>query len=203
VTTLGVVSAGGRSTRFGSPKALATVGGRRVVDRVISALSAVVGPDRVVVIANDPALGEAIGLPFRGDTLQDIGALAGVHAALLWARERGDGGAIVAGCDMPFIQPALLDELLQHAADADVVIPGSEGPRGVEPLCAWYGLGCIPAIEAAAAEGDARMIGFHRSVRVHRVPLERVQSFGDVDWIFRNINTQDELAEVQRVERAP
>jgi molybdopterin-guanine dinucleotide biosynthesis protein A len=203
MTTLGVVSAGGRSTRFGSPKALATVGGRRVVDRVISALSAVVGPDRVVVIANDPALGDAIGLPFRGDALQDIGALAGVHAALLWARERGDGGAIVAGCDMPFIQPALLDELLQHAADADVVIPASEGPRGVEPLCAWYGVSCIPAIETAAAGGDARMIGFHRSVRVHRVPLERVRSFGDVDWIFRNINTQDELAEVERVERAP
>ena len=35
---VGVVLAGGASTRFGAPKGLATVGGARIIDRVAAAL---------------------------------------------------------------------------------------------------------------------------------------------------------------------
>jgi molybdopterin-guanine dinucleotide biosynthesis protein A len=197
---LGVISAGGLSTRFGSPKALAQVGGRRVVDRVALALSAVVGAENVRCIANDPALGATVGLPFRGDTLVGHGALAGLHAALLWARDESAAGAVVVGCDMPFIAPSLLQELLLYAMDADVAIPESDGPRGVEPLCAWYGVGCIAAIEAAAARGDLRLVGFHDDVRVHRLARAQVSAHGDPARLFMNLNRPDDLARAQAME---
>ena len=44
---LGAVIAGGRSTRFGSDKALALIGGERLIDRTIAALDPQV--DRLVV----------------------------------------------------------------------------------------------------------------------------------------------------------
>ncbi|HSJ23292.1 MAG TPA: molybdenum cofactor guanylyltransferase [Longimicrobiales bacterium] len=192
-TTVGVVSAGGQSSRFGSPKALATVGGVRVVDRVIRALEAVLPRDRVVCIANDPALAAAIGLPARRDLLRDVGALAGVHAALQWAQELDAAGALVVGCDMPFVEASLLQALLDAAGDADVIIPCSEGRRGVEPLCAWYGVRCITAIEAAVHRGDARMIGFHEDVSVVHLPLADVRRHGDPARMFLNINTPADL----------
>lgn len=194
---LGAVIAGGRSVRFGSPKPLATVGGARLVDRAVRALEACA--DAVVAIVNDRALAEAIGLPWRPDVLHDAGSLAGIHAALLWARERDCDGILALAADMPLVPPALLRRLCELGIDGwDVALPESEGPRGVEPLCAFYGTRCIAAIEAAAARGDARMIGFHGDVRVCRVPLAEVRFHGDPAHLFLNINTPEEQAQVER-----
>jgi len=196
---LGAVIAGGLSSRFGSPKALVEVGGERVVDRVSAALRAALGHERIVCIANDPEIAAAIGLPSRADVMTGIGALGGVHAALLWAQERGCAGVLAAGCDMPFLAPALLRALLTHAAGADAVLPASDGPRGVEPLCAWYGTACIAAIEATVHAGNTRMIGFHDRVRVVRLPLEEVKRYGEPARMFMNLNTPADRAEAERL----
>jgi molybdopterin-guanine dinucleotide biosynthesis protein A len=196
---LGVVIAGGLSSRFGSPKALAQVAGQRVVDRVIAALRDALDDQEVVCIANDAAIAAAIGLPHRGDLLVGIGALGGVHAGLLWARERHCRGILGAGCDMPFLDPALLRALLDRAGEADAVLPASTGRRGVEPLCAWYGTPCIPAIEAAVAAGDTRMIGFHDAVRVVLLPLHEVRTFGDPARLFMNLNTPADRDAAERL----
>lgn len=200
VCVTGAVIAGGASSRFGSPKALAEVGGVRVVDRVIRALRAIVGDD-IVAIVNDPDLGRRIGLPHRPDVIVRAGALAGVHAALLWARERGCAGILAAGCDMPFLPAALLMELSARASGHDIVIPASAGPRGVEPLCAFYGIDCIAPIEEAVGRGDARMIGFHAHVRVRRLPIDVVRRFGDPAIMFMNMNTEADRAEADRIAR--
>lgn len=196
---LGVVIAGGLSSRFGSPKALAQVGGRRVVDRVITALREALGHVDIVCIANDATIAAKIGLPSRADLITGIGALGGLHAALLWARARDCRGILAAGCDMPFLEPALLRALLARAPGADAVLPASEGPRGVEPLCAWYGTACIDAIEAAVQAGNTRMIGFHDAVRVVQLPLAEVSTFGDPARLFMNLNTPEDRDEAERL----
>jgi molybdopterin-guanine dinucleotide biosynthesis protein A len=199
----GVISAGGASMRYGSPKALALVGGRRVIDRVADALRAGLGHDSVVAIINDEALAQAAGLPHRGDVLTGVGALAGVHAALHYAAAHGFDRAFVAGCDMPLLEPALIAALVSRSGEADVVIPASEGPRGVEPLCACYSTRCIAAIEAAASRGDRRMIGFHADVRVDVLSLDEVRAFGDPARMFLNLNTPaDRLAAERWLEGA-
>lgn len=201
----GFILAGGASSRYGSPKALAPVGGVRVVDRVAAALRAALhgaaaGAAEVYAIVNDADLAVEIGLPHRADVIRGVGPLAGIHAALHWARELGGVGGLAAGCDMPFLEPALLGELVGRSVDRDVVIPASDGPRGVEPLCAFYGTGCLPAIEAAIERGDARMIGFHASLRVEVLPLEVVRTFGDPARMFLNVNTVDDRAAADRLE---
>jgi molybdopterin-guanine dinucleotide biosynthesis protein A len=199
--TIGAVIAGGASSRYGSPKALVTIGGVRVVDRVIAALRMVCKD--VIAIVNDSELARAIGLPHRADVLQNAGALAGVHAALLHARDAGSAGVLAAACDMPFLNGDLLREIASRSGHADVVVPESEGRRGIEPLCAWYSTSCIDPIEATIARGDARMIGFHNDVTVARVPLARVRELGDASVMFRNLNTPEdrEIAERLLTER--
>ena len=57
---LGAVLAGGASTRFGSPKALAELGGRRILDRVLDAVRAV----RLAGSLDEPVdIGFAFGTP--------------------------------------------------------------------------------------------------------------------------------------------
>jgi molybdopterin-guanine dinucleotide biosynthesis protein A len=201
---LGAIIAGGVSSRFGSPKALARVRGERVVDRVHRALGAALGGGDIIAIVNDAVLAAAIGLPQRRDVIGGAGALAGVHAALLWASERGQRGVLAVGCDMPFLSPALMGALLAGRDGHDVVIPESEGRRGVEPLCAFYGISCIAPVERAIARGDARMIGFHADVVVQRIPLDAVRAFGDPTILFMNLNTEaDRIAAEQRAAALP
>jgi molybdopterin-guanine dinucleotide biosynthesis protein A len=196
---LGAIIAGGASSRFGSPKALARVGGVRVIDRVARALRTCVAADELIAIVNNQEVAESIGLPHRPDVLAGMGALAGVHAALLWARELGHAGVLAGGCDMPFLSPALLQHVLSRRSGKDVVIPGSDGPRGVEPLCAFYASRCIAAIEDAIARGNARMIGFHDRVTVDRIPIDVVRTFGDPTVMFMNLNTDADREAAERL----
>src|SRR5688572_549814 len=114
---LGVILAGGASRRFGAPKALARVGGRRIVDRVLDALSAAV--PEIVISANEPALFADLDLPMRADEIPGQGALGGLHTALRWAMERGRSGSLVVACDMPWITPELLGMIAERAVSSD------------------------------------------------------------------------------------
>lgn len=197
MSILGVVMAGGRNTRFGDIKAFAEVGGTRIIDHVIIALGAV--SDAVVLSANDPEAYASTGLPMRGDAIANVGALGGIHTALTWASERGDGGVMVAACDMPFPSIPLLEHIRELAPAHDAVLPESDNRRGIEPLFGFYSVSCLPAIERAIARDDRRMIGFHDEIDVHAIPLETVRAFGDPAELFMNVNTRAELEQAQRI----
>lgn len=198
----GAVLAGGESRRYGSPKALARVGGVRIIDRVVGALRAVT-PD-IVLLANEPELFADLSLPARPDIRPGLGALGGIHTGLLWAREADRPGIVAVACDLPFPCEPLLARLRDLAFGGrgpapDVAIPESRGRRGVEPLFAAYGVGCLPAIEARLERDDRRMIGFHSEVRVQRVPLADVEALCDPERAFLNVNTPEERTRAERL----
>lgn len=190
--TRGAIIAGGRSVRYGAPKALATVGGVRIIDRVLAALHDV--PVSPLLIANQPELFADLGVPVFPDVVTDAGALGGILTALQRAHDDGASGILAVACDMPFLSSALLRTLVAtaDARAADVVIPESDGPRGLEPMCAYYRVSCIAAIERALAEGNRRLVGFHGDVVTHRLGADAVARFGDPARLFLNVNTPEE-----------
>jgi molybdopterin-guanine dinucleotide biosynthesis protein A len=196
---LGAILAGGRNTRYGALKALESVGGVRIIDRVIDALGQITSS--IVLIANDAAAYGSVGLRIRPDAQEGLGPLAGLYSALRWAEEEKRRGIFAVACDMPFVSVDLLRELTarSEANTVDVVAPESGSRRGLEPLCAYYSVRCLPAIGAALARADLRLIGFHGAVRVERVPLEIVQRFGDPDVLFLNVNTVEERERAERL----
>ncbi len=200
---LGVIMAGGRNTRYGAHKALAEVGGERILDRVRAAL-ATVAPE-IVLVANEPEVYGGAGLALRGDVRPGTGVLGGILTALHWAGERGRAGALVVACDMPFVPTGLLWDIVRRAAAdgarprPDVVAPESGGRRGLEPLCAWYGTGCIGAVERALDRGDRRVVAFFDEVQVESIPLETVRRYGDPGVLFLNVNTPEERELAQRL----
>ncbi len=201
----GAILAGGESSRYGAPKALATVGGKRIIDRVVAAVRSV-APD-VILSANEPALFADLGLPTYPDQRPGLGPLGGILTALLRAREAGRPGILAVACDMPFPSVELLALLRREAfgdgeASAttprpDAVLPASPNRRSVEPLFAAYSTACIDAIEATLADGDRSVVGFHRRVRVHTIPLDAVEAVCDPGRAFLNVNTPEDRARAE------
>lgn len=184
---LGVILAGGRNTRYqGKPKALESVAGERIAVRAIRAMSE--ATDRVVLVANEPEVYRPLGLEIRPDVRPGLGALGGIYTAVLWAEEAGRSGALVAACDMPFLSAGLLRRLAEGAGSDEVVAPGSESRRGLEPLCAFYGVGCRGAIESAIDRDDRRVIAFYDDVSVRVLPAGVVAHYGDPEMMFMNVN---------------
>lgn len=188
--------AGGAARRYGgSPKGLLTVGGRRILDRVVDAVQAVTGtPPLLIANASDAAAWRP-DLKTLADARPGLGTLGGIYTAVTAA----PGPVLCVAWDMPFVPEALLRVLSDRMATGsyDAVLPESSGRRGLEPLCAIYGPACAPAIARRLDQGDLMAISFHADVRVGIVPLAEVRRFGDPDELFFNVNTPDDLARAE------
>ena len=188
--------AGGAARRYGGiPKGLLTVGGRRILDRVVDAVQAVTGtPPLLIANASDAAAWRP-DLKTLADARPGLGTLGGIYTAVTAA----PGPVLCVAWDMPFVPEALLRVLSDRMATGsyDAVLPESSGRRGLEPLCAIYGPACAPAIARRLDQGDLMAISFHADVRVGIVPLAEVRRFGDPDELFFNVNTPDDLARAE------
>ena len=199
----GAVLAGGAARRYGgTPKGLLTVGGRRILDRVVDAVQAVTGA-APLLIANAPdARAWRPDLHTLPDTRPGFGTLGGIYTAVTVT---APAPVLCVAWDMPFVPESLLHALIDRMATVgeayDAVLPESSGRRGLEPLCAIYTSACAPAIARRLESGDLRAIAFHTDVRVGIVPLAQVRGFGDPDELFFNVNTPDDLVRAEALWR--
>ena len=184
----GVIQAGGRSTRMGGePKALMDVGGKRIVERVVDALAAVL--DDLLVVTNTPERYAFLHLPMVADRYPEGGALGGIFTGL--AAASGDVAFTVA-CDMPFLHPSIVRLVVERAAEADVVIP--RVGEQYETMHAAYAKACLPHMEACLRAGRLKIVGFFPDVRVRAIEAADVARHRAPEIAFMNVNTPDELA---------
>jgi molybdopterin-guanine dinucleotide biosynthesis protein A len=193
-----IINAGGESRRMGRSKALLPVppDDAPLIAHVARRL-AVLPLDRVVVVANDPALPAQAHLPaatrFVPDAYPDTGTLGGIATGL----QQIDGWAIVVACDLPLVSAALFARLAQLAAEQegdedrwDAVVPVVGGYE--EPLHALYHRRCLPAIEARLAQGQRRVISFLGDMRTRYVSEEALRIVDPQLHSFVNANTPAE-----------
>ena len=187
----GIVLAGGASRRMGRDKAFLTLGGRSLIQIVIDHLAKVCA--EVLVVASDMRPYAGIGTRLVTDRYRQVGVLGGLHAGLSAARGEL---ALVVGCDMPFLDPALLRAFIgwAHGFDAVVLKRGEY----VEPLHASYRRTCLPAITAAIRDNNRRVVSFFPHVRTRFVTAEQIAAIDPAFRSFRNINTPADWEAVQR-----
>lgn len=139
-----LVLAGGRSTRFGSDKALAAFRGATLVAHVAESLRDFA---QRCVVAKDPAPYALPLVELVRDRTPLLTPLAGLHAGLLASRHER---VFLCAADMPFAasEPALLDALLDGA-------PAVASHAGdLQPLCsAWLRSDALRLIDALLARG--------------------------------------------------
>jgi molybdopterin-guanine dinucleotide biosynthesis protein A len=149
-----------------------------------------------LLVANDPeAAAWHPGLQVVPDLRPGLGALGGIYTAVIQA----PAPVVAVAWDMPFVTVPLVRALAAGLEGADACLPASQGPRGLEPLCAAYGPACGPAIEAALDRDDLRAIGFHDRVKTGILSSTQVRQFGEPAILFFNVNTAEDLQKADRL----
>ncbi len=187
------IQAGGQSRRMGRDKGLIELGGVPLIEHLLRRVGGLA--DEVLITTNNPGGYAYLGLRMAGDDQPGAGALHGLLTALRAAR--GDLVLILA-CDMPFVSRPLIEHLLALTPDADVVVP--RWNDRFQPLHAVYRRNtCLPAVVAALARGDQRMISFYEGLRVIPVDEETVARLNPGGGSFFNINTTEDLAQAEHL----
>jgi molybdopterin-guanine dinucleotide biosynthesis protein A len=187
----GAILAGGQSRRMGRNKALMSLGGVRLIDRVIQVMQDVC--PQLFLVTNTPEDYADLGLPMAGDVWPDKGSLGGIYSALYHANTPH---CLVVACDMPFLNAAALRYLIAHKAGYDVVIPEVEGEP--QPLHAVYSQGCRAPIARRLEAHRLKITGFFPEVRVRTVTAEELRPFDPTLRTFQNLNTLEEFHAADR-----
>jgi molybdopterin-guanine dinucleotide biosynthesis protein A len=148
----GIVLAGGRSSRMGSPKAALEWHGSTLLWRTVAIIGR--AADGPVVVVRAPGQ-QLPALPPDTEVVDDPqegrGPVQGIAAGLAALAGRADV-AFVSSTDMPFLHPAFVRRVLRAAQDgADVALPVARGFR--QPLAAAYRTALAPAAERLVREG--------------------------------------------------
>ena len=154
-TFAGIVLAGGRSSRMGTPKAALEWHGSTLLRRTAGIASRATDGPVVVVRAQGQALPT---LPAQVEVIDDpregMGPIQGLAAGLAAIAGRAEI-AFVCSTDMPFLHPAFVRRVLRAAAEgADVGLPIARGYP--QPLAAAYRTTLAPVAERLVKEGRLR-----------------------------------------------
>jgi molybdopterin-guanine dinucleotide biosynthesis protein A len=210
---LGIVLAGGASSRMGAPKATLEVEGEPLVKRVVRAAAAIAS--HIVVVA-EPALAlprgcfDGLGaVVVRVDDPADA-RFGGPLRALAMLFERAEpvvarSRVVLLGVDHPAVDARVTAALARgwrervtHAAQAGAAPPCAVVPReeerGPQPLLAMYETqALVAAVRARNAQGDGRLRGILEALP--RVDWLAIEAIGPPHLAW-SCNTPAELAHV-------
>ena len=107
---------------------------------------------------------------------------------------------LAVSCDQPFLNQPLLQSLIDQREGYDVVVPlALDGyPQSMHAV---YGKGCLDAIKKNLDVDKLKMIGFFPDVRVREVSGEAIDQFDPERRSFMNVNSPEDLAEAEKLER--
>lgn len=197
----GIILAGGDSKRIGTDKGLIDLDGKPLIGYVIESLKLVV--DEIIVVvgseARVPVYQDAVGGGVRvvPDMYDDGSPMIGLITGLTHAR--GDY-AVVAACDMPFINSDLVDLLflLSFELNGTLLIK----PNGwVEPLPAVYkvDIGRERAVQLRG-QGDLRLRKVLETLPdVARIQVERLRVIDPELRSFFDLDTRDRYDEAMKI----
>jgi molybdopterin-guanine dinucleotide biosynthesis protein A len=164
----GIVLAGGRSSRMGTPKAGLEWHGSTLLRRIAGVVARAVDGPVVVVRAPGQQLPELpAGVEVTEDAREGRGPLQGLAAGLAAVGDRAPV-AYVSSTDVPLLHPRFVRRVLDALDDdADVALPHVGGfPH---PLSAAYRVGLLHIVERLIAEDRMRPAFLFEACRVRRL----------------------------------
>ena len=197
----GLVLAGGRSTRMGGgDKSLLSLGGRRLIDHVLSRLEPQVR--RLAISANgDPARFGLPGVPILPATQAgSIRPRARGQPGLEWAGTLpGVRGLVSVATDTPFLPVDLVERLAAARSSETPTVVAASGGRP-HPVVALWPLSLAADLRRFLEAGET-----FKAMRFLEKTGYATASFGATDLPggsvdpFFNVNTREELAIASRL----
>lgn len=183
---LGLILAGGRSTRMGRDKALLPVAGQPLLGHVVARLSPQV--DKIVLNANgDPARFTAFHLPIIADHGESRGPASGILAGLAYAQTHGAKWIGLVPVDAPLLPLDLMAQLGAAIGQNDVAM--ARGTH-IEPLFSLWRVDAAPKIAAAVHGGEDAL---------YRIAQSMAHAYVDFacDEGFLNLNDLEDVHQSQ------
>jgi len=179
----GIILCGGRSTRMGQDKGSLPFGDETMLERITRILGAI--SDRVIVVGRRDQNAITI-----HDAIEDQGPLAGIAAGL--ASSTSDLNIVVA-CDMPLINPAVLQRLAALIDDNDACVAVVDGHASA--LCGVYRSRIAKDAQALLDSGERRVMRLLDRIKTKRVDAA---AFRDIDpdlETFISVDTPEKYAD--------
>ena len=170
----GVLLVGGKSRRFGAPKALARLDEETLAERAWRVLGEV-ADERIAVGKDADSL--ALPFPVRDDETNVRAPLAGLVAGLAAARHEL---CVVLPVDCPLVTPELLRALAAACGDADAAVPQTG------PLPGAYRRSALATLGRRLAEGRLALRDALDELDARTVEVDPA--------LLANVNTAEELA---------
>ena len=196
--TLGLVLAGGLARRMGGgDKALITIGGVTILDRVLGLLRSACA--EIILNANgDPARFARYGLPVIPDSVPDFaGPLAGILAGLDWAAANRPDVAWVVSVpgDCPFLPRDVVPRLHEARQKAGIPLACARSDDWRHPVVALWPVALREDLRHALVDEGLRKIEVWTArygVAIAHWPAKPVDP-------FFNVNTPEDAAEAERL----
>jgi molybdenum cofactor guanylyltransferase len=185
------ILAGGKSTRMGADKAFVILGGQTLLARALNITHSITPNVRIV---GDPAKFAAVA-PTVADIFPNCGPLGGIHAAL---RSSQTDLNLILAVDVPFVSPALLQYLIQRARNNAASVTVAQTGGGYQPLCAIYRRKFVEAAEQSLQAGRYKIDALFAPTSTQIITQEELGRAGFSPNQFRNLNTQQELADASK-----
>lgn len=149
----GYILAGGKSRRMGENKAFLTLNGETFLERIREALSCF---GTVCLSVDDTEKYKDTGFILIVDRYPDAGPLGGIVSGLLACPQ---SALFVAACDMPFVDRASVEILLNAYRKERKIVVAKTGEQ-VHPLLGIYPKSALSGMREMTERGEYRMMDF-------------------------------------------
>jgi molybdopterin-guanine dinucleotide biosynthesis protein A len=203
VTAAGVsaiVLAGGRSSRYGSDKLSATLGGRALLDRGIESVATVADEVLVVLAPGDDRVLSPSAVAVRRVVDPELhgGPLVGLLAGL---EEAGQPLVLVTGGDMPTLSPgvlgAMIRALVASEVGTDAIVLASRGDR--PPLPAVLRTGAATDVtRRLVGDGERRLRSLFERLPTRALAESEWRPLDPAGSTLRDIDRPSDLRDEER-----
>ena len=188
IPPVGVVLAGGRSTRMGRDKATITYKGRSLVSHVLGRLAKHCRP--LMAVTDRPVRLAGLSCLVVGDLTPGRGPLGGLQAA---CHHQPGRWLVLAACDAPLIEPGLIDLMINEARPGvDVVACFWDG--WVKPMPLVVAPGVRTRVDLRLEAGANHLRSIFQKNRMRVIGEDEVRKVDPEGRSFINLNTPADLA---------
>ena len=174
---------------MGRSKALESIGGISLIERVIERLRPLTSHIVIVTSREQSDLAVTDGVEILADLYPDKGPLAGIYTGLMASQSLHN---IVVACDMPFLNAELLRCMVEISDGFDAVVPRL-GEGMAEPLHAIYSRSCLTNMKTRLERNQLGVHSFLNTINVRYVEKAECQRLDPQLLSFFNINYQSDL----------
>ncbi|GAB4137497.1 MAG: molybdenum cofactor guanylyltransferase [Ignavibacteriales bacterium] len=183
---IGVILAGGKSSRMGMNKSFLKIGNQTIIERISDMMKSIFS--EVIIITNSPDEYKFLNIPIFEDIYKLKGPLAGIHSALVHSATEK---IFVLSCDVPLMSKEMIEYIVEYKSDKPIIFCEAAGYH--QPLVGVYSKVILSEVENFISTTEVSDKSFHhflKSVEAEIIHTEKLSFYRDE--LFFNVNRPED-----------